>query len=227
MALENVDTFGVDSAPERMPLACIAVQTGKAVKMQRRLLGITAAIASIGPLALAQVAPVDKTIGVNLAYRNETVKPGDDFEEYANGAWRKKTEIPPDRASTGVGFEVFERAEKRNADLIRNAAAGNPKSGTPEKLIADYYAAFMDTTNIGKHGLDPIRSELAEIEKIASKEDLARVLGRTLRADVDPLNATNMWTENLLGVFVTQAFGDPNQTVPYLLQGGLGMPDRE
>ena len=39
-----------------------------------------------------------------------TVKPGDDFEEYGNGGWRKRTEIPPDRASTGIGFEVLQRA---------------------------------------------------------------------------------------------------------------------
>ena len=68
---------------------------------------------------------------------------------------------------------------------------------------------------------------MSEIEKIASKGDLARALGQRLRADVDPLNATAMWTENLLGLFVAQALSDPTRTVPYLLQGGLGMPDRE
>ncbi len=41
-------------------------------------------------------------------------------------AWRKATEIPPDRASIGVAFEVFQKAEKRNADLVREAGAGNP-----------------------------------------------------------------------------------------------------
>ncbi len=68
---------------------------------------------------------------------------------------------------------------------------------------------------------------MSEIEKIASKGDLARALGQRLRADVDPLNATAMWTENLFGLFVAQALSDPTRTVPYLLQGGLGLPDRE
>jgi putative endopeptidase len=44
---------------------------------------------------------------------------------------------------------------------------------------------------------------------------------------VDPLNATELWTENLFGLWVTQALSEPDRTVPYLLQGGLGMPDRE
>src|SRR5437763_5540078 len=169
----------------------------------------------------------EKTIGINPAYRNLSVKPGDDFEEYANGGWRKSAEIPPDRANTGVGLEVFERAEKRNADLVREAAAGNPQPDTPDGMIAAYYAAFMDTANIEKHGLDPLKEKLREIDAITSKTDLARVLGERLRADVDPLNATEMWTENLFGVWVTQALSEPDRTVPYLLQGGLGMPDRK
>src|SRR5204862_1085928 len=62
---------------------------------------------------------------------------------------------------------------------------------------------------------------------IKSKTDVARALGEELRADVGPLNATKFWTENLFGLFVTQALSDPARTIPYLLQGGLGMPDRE
>ncbi len=168
-----------------------------------------------------------KTIGVNLSYRDLATKPGEDFEQYANGGWRKVTEIPPDRPSTGAGFEVFQRAEKRNADLIREISASQPKAGTPRRMIADYYAAFMDTAGIEKKGLEPLKEKLAVIEKIASKEDLARALGQRLRADVDPLNATVMWTENLFGVWVTQALSEPARTLPYFLQGGLGMPDRE
>jgi putative endopeptidase len=190
------------------------------------LAGITL-VASVGTALYAKTPAPQKTIGVNPAYRNLSVKPGDDFEEYANGGWRKTAEIPPDRASTGAGFEVFQRAEERTADLVREVAGGNPQSDTPQGMIANYYAGFMGTANIEKRGLDPLKEKLREIEQIATKADLARVLGQRLRADVDPLNATHMWTENLFGVWVTQALSEPERTVPYLLQGGLGLPDRE
>src|SRR5437773_11735912 len=104
----------------------------------------------------------EQTIGINPAYRNSSVKPGDEFEEYANGGWRKTAEIPADRASTGADFEVFERAEKRNADLVREAVAANPSPDTPRGMIAAYYAAFMDTANIEKRGLDPLKEKLRE-----------------------------------------------------------------
>ncbi len=48
-----------------------------------------------------------------------------------------------------------------------------------------------------------------------------------MRADVDPINATNFHTENLFGLFVTQGLEDPSHNMAYLLQGGLGMPSRD
>jgi len=184
-------------------------------------------IALVGNTLSAETLAPQKTIGINPTYRNLAVKPGDDFEEYANGGWRKTAEIPADRSSSGAAFEVFQRAEQRTAELIREIATGHPESGTPREMIANYYAAFMDTANIEKRGLEPLQEKLREIEKIESKSDLARVLGKHLRADVDPLNATELWTENLFGLWVTQALSEPERTVPYLLQGGLGMPDRK
>jgi putative endopeptidase len=187
---------------------------------------VTSIALAVSAFSADKAAP-EKTIGIDLSLRNLSVKPGDDFEEYANGAWRNTTEIPQDRSTIGVAFQVFQKAEQRNADLIREAGRGEPKPGTPLRMIADYYTAFMDTAAIEKRGLDPLKPQLSNIAKIASPTDLARALGQQLRADVDPLNATNYWTENLFGLFVAQALGDPSRNVGYLLQGGLGMPDRE
>jgi putative endopeptidase len=185
----------------------------------------TAFLLATAPLFLAAAAPLKS--GVVLSYRDAKVTPGDDFDAYANGGWRAATPIPPDRSSIGVGYEVALRAERRNAELVRDAGAGNPATGTPRRLVADYYAAYMDIAGIEARGLAPLRTRLAEIDSIGSKADLARALGSRLRADADPLNNTNFWTENLFGLWVTQKLDDPDRTVPYLLQGGLGMPERE
>src|SRR5436190_6383863 len=130
-------------------------------------------------ILLSSAAPpsTEKTIGLDLALRDLGVKPGDDFDAYANGGWRKATEIPPDRSSTGVDFEVFQKAEKRNADLIREVGTSKPATGTPQRLIADYYTAFMDTAGIEKRGLTPLKERLAKVSAIKTKTDLARALG--------------------------------------------------
>jgi putative endopeptidase len=155
------------------------------------------------------------------------VKPGEQFEEYANGTWRLNTAIPEDRASTSVFFEVFEKAEKRTSELVRGLAASEPAAGSDERRIADYFSAFMDESAIEQQGLRPLDAQLKKIEAIKSRTDLSRVLGAELRADVDPINATKLETEHLFGLFVTQGLEDPDHSVPYLLQGGLGMPKRD
>ena len=79
-------------------------------------------MALAGSAASAETPALQKTIGINPSYRNLAVKPGDDFEEYANGGWRKTAEIPADRSSSGAAFEVFQRGEQRTAELIREIA---------------------------------------------------------------------------------------------------------
>jgi putative endopeptidase len=177
--------------------------------------------------AQATTAPNALTSGVNLAYVDKSVAPGDDFDAYANGAWEKTAEIPPDRSSAGATYEVFLKAEKRTADLVQGLADAKPSAGSDARRIADYYAAYMDTAGIESRGLGPVKSQLDEIAAIGDRKALSRRLGASVRADTDPINATNFATENLFGVFVTQALEDPAHTVPYLLQGGLGLPDRD
>ncbi|NII55045.1 M13 family metallopeptidase [Luteibacter sp. SG786] len=181
---------------------------------------IACGLASTGALA-AQPS------GIDMKGIDRSVQPGDDFDGYANGTWKKTAEIPADRASTGVFLEVFQKAEKRNAELIKAASEGNPAAGSNERLIADYYKAYMDEAAIEKAGLEPLKPALAKIDAIKDKGALSTALGAQLRADVDPINATNLDTEHLLGLFVAQGLEDPSRNVPYLLQGGLGMPNRD
>ncbi|MFC5489886.1 M13 family metallopeptidase [Dokdonella soli] len=191
--------------------------------MQRIRWVVTAAVlcSSSAWAAPATTMPV----GVDLAGMDRSVKPGDDFDGHANGGWRKTAEIPPDRSSTGIFYQVFKKAEQRNADLIREA--GKQAGDASARRIADYYAAYMNEAGIEKNGLKPLKPELAKIDAVKSTTDLARVLGEGLRADVDPVNATHFATEHLFGLFVAQGLEDPSHNVAYLLQGGLGMPDRD
>ncbi|KZC18470.1 MULTISPECIES: M13 family metallopeptidase [Rhodanobacter] len=192
----------------------------------QRIRWVLAAAILCSPAAWA-ATPASGPSGIDLAGIDHGVKPGDDFFRYANGGWLMTAQIPADRSSTGTFLKVFEQAEKNTAELIRDAGAGYPAAGSNARRIADYYAAWMDTATIERHGLAPLKPELAQIGAIASRADLARVLGSRLRADVDPVNATHFHTQNLFGLFVTQGLEDPSHSIAYLLQGGLGMPSRD
>ena len=165
-----------------------------------------------------------RTAGIDIAGMDKSVSPGDDFFAYANGGWAKATEIPADRTAFGAFDVIFDEVSKRTADLIKAAARS---SNAEEKMVGDYYAAYLNEDAIEKRGLDPIRADLAGVAAIKNTAELSRLLGSQLRADVDPLNATNFYTDRLFGVFISADFNDPTKNVPYLLQGGLGMPDRD
>ena len=166
-----------------------------------------------------------KAHGLDMAGMDKGVNPGDDFFGYANGAWMKTTAIPNDRSSYGAVDALAEEVNRQTTDLIKEA--GKSASGSEARKVGDYYEAYMNEKAIEDKGLSPLKAELGEINSIADKAALARVLGSQLRADVDPLNATNFYTDRLFGLWVSLDFNNPTRNVPYLLQGGLGLPDRE
>jgi len=183
-------------------------------------------------LRLAGVVPLLAILGlagtgIDLPGMDRAVAPGVDFFAYANGSWLKQTSIPPDRASYGTGAVVAELTERRTVELIRNASRSSAPAGSELRKVGDYYASFMDEAAIEAAGLRPLAAKLERIAAIADRKDLARALGSTLRADVDVLNATKLDTDNLFGLWVAQDLNDPTRYAPFLLQGGLDMPDRD
>ncbi len=195
------------------------------------LLGV--ATATLGPVACSMTATdteVAATPGTDLGIRKDwmdtSVKPGNDFFGYANGSWVKNTEIPADRSNIG-GFFIADQATEKNLEaLIKDILASDPEPGTDAAKVKAFYQSYMDTKAIDAGGMAPVKDDLAKFDRIADKTALAEVLGSQTRADVDPLNSTDFRTENLFGVFVTQALKG-GEVVPYILQGGLGMPERE
>ena len=163
--------------------------------------------------------------GINLAAIDPKVKPGDDFFLFANGAWYATARIPPDRTYTGVDLRIVEEVEKRTRALLEDAAKAGASAPATQK-IGDYYASFLDEATIERLGTAPLTPTLERIAKIEDAKQLAEYLGASLRADVDVLNATNLHTDRIFGLWVEQDLNDASRAAPYLLQGGLGMPDR-
>jgi putative endopeptidase len=186
----------------------------------------------LGTLALvwiAQAQPVEQpsTHGTAIANMDPSVKPGDDFYLYANGGWVKRAVIPPDRSRVGAFSALIDSTNKRTLTLIEDTGKANPRIGTNAQKIADLYHSYMDEAGIESRGLAPIEPMLQQVAAIADKTQLARALGQSLRADVDPLNNTNFDTDNLFGLWVAPGFSDAAHYIPYLLQGGLELPNRD
>ena len=182
--------------------------------------------AAAAPVAPARPTPQLGSFGFDAEGMDRSIVPGEDFYGYANGGWMKKTEIPADRSRFG-SFNLI--ADKTQADTraILEGAANSADATGEDKLMGDYYAAYMDEAGIEQRGLAPLQPQLDGIAAIADKAALAKALGADIRADVDLLNATNFYTDRLFGLWVSVDLLQPERTAPYLVQGGLGMPDRD
>ncbi|MDG2525177.1 M13 family metallopeptidase [Stenotrophomonas sp. HITSZ_GD] len=182
-----------------------------------------AASAATPPPAPAK--PQLGAFGFDAAGMDRSVAAGDDFFRFANGTWVKTTEIPADRSSYNSFTRIVVDTEQHTRDIIEGASANDRATGE-EKKIGDYYAAFMDEAGIEAKGVAPVQPTLDAIAQIEDKQALARELGSELRADVDLLNATDFYTDRLFGLWVTADLMQPERYAPYLVQGGLGLPER-
>ena len=192
--------------------------------MNRNLL-LVATLAFASVTATAQTASA--THGIDLTAMDKSVTPGDDFFRYADGAWVARTQIPADRASVGIFNMLADRSTKQVASIVEDAAKSKAADGTDARKMADLYASYMDQGAIETRGLSPLKPLLAKIAAIHSQAELATALGETLRSDVDALNNTNFHTANLFGLWVAPGFNDPDHYAPYLMQGGLELPNRD
>ncbi|MFP5378364.1 MAG: hypothetical protein ACLGHP_01125, partial [Vicinamibacteria bacterium] len=157
-------------------------------------------------------APVS---GLDLATFDTAVRPQDDLAGHVNGGWLAATEIPADRASYGAFNEVFDRTQEQLRVLVEEAAA--PGGSAESRKIGDFYTAFMDETRVNTLGLAPLEPELAAIDALRTKTDLARHFARLAAISVDA---------PIIG-FVESDARDPGTSVFYAFQGGLGLPDRD
>lgn len=195
--------------------------------IQKLSVCVLACFVFFAPAAQSQNSPIQEEHGIVASSIDTSVKPGDDFYHFANGNWINRVEIPPDRAAVDVWTKLGDLSNQRMADLIKEIASSNEPAGSGLRKVADLYNSYMDEAGIESKGVTPLKARLDAIAAIKDKKQLARALGETLRADVDALNNTNFHTPNLFGLWVAPGFNDSDHYAPYLMQGGLILPDRE
>jgi hypothetical protein len=76
------------------------------------------------------VAVQGTEIGIDKAAMDTSVKPGDDFYNYANGAWMRSAEIPADRSSIGSHLIADQQTEKNLNELISDLQKSEPAAGS-------------------------------------------------------------------------------------------------
>ena len=147
--------------------------------------------------------------GVDLGARDMSVKPGDDFDKYANGDWFARTEIPADQASAGVGYDVYNLTQRQLRQLVTSAPATSQVGGL--------YQSFMDEARVEALGTKPLMADVAAVTAIKDKKAMARFMGGTQGTFGSTIVSGGPYADT----------ADPTVNVLWLGQAGLGLPERD
>jgi putative endopeptidase len=154
--------------------------------------------------------------GFDQAGRDLAVKPGDDFYDYANGAYVQKLEIPADRARFGAFDRLADLSQARMRAVLEKAAADKAATGEVAQIGA-LYRSFLDEPTLEALGAKPLAPGLAAIRAAKTRADLARLMGESVHGFGGSF-------------FNAQIYDDaksPMRYAVYLGQAGLGLPDRD
>ena len=147
--------------------------------------------------------------GVDLDARDTSVKPGDDFDKYANGSWFARTEIPADQASAGVDYDVYNLTQRQLRQLVTSAPATSQVGGL--------YRSFMDEARVEALGIKPLMADIAAVSAIADKSAMARFMGGTQGGFGSSIVSGGPYADT----------ADPTVNVLWLGQAGIGLPERD
>ncbi len=178
-----------------------------------------------GALAILSLASCNKKTdemkneshGIQLTNMDTSVSPKEDFFKFVNGTWLKTNTIPEDRGSWGSFSELRKNNDKVTLKVLKDAMkSGKYNEGTDEYKAMVFFNTAMDTADINKQGITPLKPYLEKVEKIKNIADLQSFLAEMLPYGM----------EQLFGYSVFGSLSNSSINAAYLGPSGLGLPDR-
>ncbi|MBN8851711.1 MAG: metalloendopeptidase [Sphingobacteriales bacterium 50-39] len=172
-----------------------------------------------GRSAVRTMPPATSALPYDFLARDldRTTSPVTDFFTYANGGWIKRTPIPPEESSWGIGHLVQEDIYRRLRKISEDAAVAKGPAGSVTQQIGDLWYSGMDSAVINSQKLTPLKETFDRIDNIHTTGDLLRVSAALHRKGIDVLFSDNIGQDDMNSEKMTYQ----------LSQGGLGMPNRD
>ena len=125
--------------------------------------------------AMPMGADAQNKSGLVMQNLDKTVKPADDFYQFATGGWQKNHPLPAAYSRFGSFDQLAEDNNKRINDILAELQKKSYKKGTIEQKLSDFYKQALDMESRNKAGIAPVKPLLDEMEAAKSKADLEKI----------------------------------------------------
>ena len=164
---------------------------------------------------LMATAAMGQTLTSNL---DPSVRPGDDFYQYAAGGWMKAHPLDAEHTDNGAFTDLYEQSQKQIQDLILQYANAPQQKGTLGQKIGSLYNLMMDSVRLNREGWEPLKPTLEKIAAIKDRREYQLVT-----AQLDRMGEETM----MFGIGVGADMRNAAMNLVSIGQGGLGLGTKD
>lgn len=187
------------------------------IMMKKITMAAALAVAALAADAQAPAAAQGAVHGVNKADMDMSVRPGDDFYQYAGGGWLKANPMKPEYSSYGVFNDLAETNRKQIRELFENLSKEKHAFGSVGQKVADLYNMAMDSVRLNKEGAAPLQKDLDKVKAFSKKSDFTAFIADQHLYKGNPF----------FGIGVDTDLKNSDLNVMWLSAGTSGLPDRD
>ena len=158
-----------------------------------------------------------RTVFFDKSGMDTSVKPGDNFFLYANGAWTKKTKIPPSEVGWGSFYTLSDDNIKNLHHILEEVSVEDNSTGSLEQKVGDLYKSGMDTAAMEKLDYSPVKPLLAKINAVKNYKELVSLAAEGFK-DGDGF---------LFGFYISPDDKISTKNAAHFDQTGLNLPNRD